>query len=81
MGFWKKLWSGTGTTSASKPGTPAAGRSGKPLPVSGGHVEKDTPLRCPKCGDLKRETTPRYAVFVCNKCRALVSIHDYNVQI
>jgi DNA-directed RNA polymerase subunit RPC12/RpoP len=52
----------------------------KVLPVSGGHVEADKPLRCPKCGDLKRETTPRYAAFVCNKCQAIVTIDDYNVR-
>jgi len=53
----------------------------KDLPVTGGHVEKDEPLHCPKCGDKKQDTTPRFAVFVCNKCRAIVMIDDYNVQL
>jgi ribosomal protein L37AE/L43A len=53
----------------------------KDLPVSSGHVDKDKPLHCPKCGDKKRDTTPRFAVFVCNKCRATVSIDDYNVHL
>lgn len=53
----------------------------KDLPVSGGHVEADKPLHCPKCGDMKRETTPRYGTFVCNKCGAVVLIDDYNVSI
>jgi ribosomal protein L37AE/L43A len=71
MGFLEKLF-GTKKTERNSPK--------KTLPVSGGHVEADTPLRCPKCGDLKRETTPRYAVFVCNKCSAVVSVDDYNVR-
>ena len=53
----------------------------KDLPVSGGHVEADKPLHCPKCGDMKRETTPRYGTFVCNKCGAVVLLDDYNVSI
>lgn len=52
----------------------------KALPVSGGHVEADKPLRCPKCGDLKRETTPRYAALICNKCGTKVTIDDYIVR-
>jgi hypothetical protein len=52
----------------------------KDLPVSGGHVEMDKPLHCPKCGDLKRETTPRYAALICNKCGAKVTINDYIVR-
>lgn len=54
--------------------------SKKALPVSGGHVESDEPLRCPKCGDAKRDTTPRYAVFVCNKCGVTVTIDNYIVR-
>jgi len=53
----------------------------KDLPVSGGHVEKDEPLYCPKCRDRKQDTTPRFAIFVCNKCGATVSIDDYNVRL
>ena len=30
----------------------------KDLPVTGGHVEKDEPLYCPKCRDRKRDTIP-----------------------
>jgi DNA-directed RNA polymerase subunit RPC12/RpoP len=63
----------TATPKATRPVMPAR-------PVSGGHVEADRPLLCPKCGDRKRDTTPRYAVFVCNRCGALVSIDNYIVR-
>ncbi len=52
----------------------------KALPVSGGHAEADKPLYCPNCSDKKRETTPRYAVFICDKCGTIVSIDDYIVS-
>ncbi len=71
MGFLERLFG--------KKQSPESG-SKKTLPVSSGHVEADKPLRCPKCGDPKRETTPRYAVFVCNKCGASVLIDDYIVR-
>jgi ribosomal protein L37AE/L43A len=71
MGFLSKLFGKKQSATPHK----------KDLPVTSGHVEKDTPLHCPKCGDKKRDTTPRFAVFVCNKCGATVSIDDYNVQL
>lgn len=66
-------------TGGSSAGTSTATAT-KPLPVSGGHVEKDEPLYCPKCRDRKRDTTPRFAAFVCNKCHAIVTIDNYVVR-
>ena len=75
MGFLDSLF---GKKSGGSSGRTATAT--KPLPVSGGHVEKDEPLYCPKCRDRKRDTTPRFAAFVCNKCRAIVTIDNYVVR-
>lgn len=51
----------------------------KALPVTGGHIELDKPLVCPKCGARIRDTTPRYAVVTC-KCGAVIAIDNYEVK-
>jgi hypothetical protein len=77
MSFLDKLF---GNKSGGSSAGTATATARKPLPVSGGHVDKDEPLYCPRCRDRKRDTTPRFAVFVCNKCRATVTIDNYIVR-
>lgn len=51
------------------------------LPASDDHLEMNKPLRCLHCNDLKRETTPCFAIFVCDKCGVTILIDNYKETI